>query len=158
MDAGAERAAVARPAWDEREPGAEPLCHRQGDVGREGMLGEAVSGQDDAVRPRVRERRRGTRLERSLGAVAVVDPLEHVGLVLGQAEAVLGDVPEPGPPWVDDEDLRAASRGLADPQVQDRDLLLGVEADHEDRLRALEVGVRRRERGCRRDRLGPAAE
>ena len=54
---------------------------------------------------------------------------------------------------MDDEDPRPAAGGLADPQVQERDLLLRVQSHDDDRLRALDVHVGRTHRRRGRDQL-----
>src|SRR5207248_7886270 len=53
----------------------------------------------------------------------------------------LGDVPQSRAARMDDEDPRAAPGRLAYPQVQDGQLLLGVQSDHEDRLRPFDILV-----------------
>ena len=86
-----------------------------------------------------------------------MDPLQHVRLVFGEAERVIGDVPQARPARVDHEHGGAPARGLADPQVQDRHLLLGVQPRDEDHLRALHVAVGRVERRRRGQQLRVAA-
>ena len=76
---------------------------------------------------------------------------------------VLGDVVQPRPTRMHDEDLRSPCCGLADPQMQDRYLLLRIEARQQDHGRVLDVGIRHRSRaigdGRRGDDLGqPAVE
>ena len=157
MDPRSKRAAVARPARDEREPSAVLLGDRQRDVGRERMLREPLADQDDGLAPGLAERTGDAPLERILGRLPLVDPLEDVGLVFGEAERVLGDVPQPRPAWMDHEDVGAAARGLADPQVEDRHLLLRVQPRDEDHLRALHVPVARAERRRGGEELGVTA-
>ena len=142
MHAGAQRPALVRAPRHEGEPCPVPLGDREGDVGGERVLREAFAGHDDGVGPGVARAPRSTRASNEpSGASPSWIRSKHVRLVLGPAEQVLGDVVQSRAAWVDDEDLRSAPSGLADPQVQDRNLLLGVEAREHDHLRALDVPV-----------------
>jgi hypothetical protein len=89
------------------------------------LLGQHRPGQDDAPLPSRLER-----LERPRRRAVRFDPrrpAQERGLVAGQARDVLREIPQPRPPRVQHEHLRAATGRLADPEVQDRQLLFGVE-------------------------------
>ena len=79
------------------------------------MLREPLADQDHGLAPGLAERTGDAPLERILGRLPLVDPLQDVGLVFGEAERVLGDVPQPRPARMDHEHVGAAARGLADP-------------------------------------------
>jgi hypothetical protein len=122
MHAATQRPAISRSPRHESEPRAVTVRDRERDVRGERMLGQALAHQHDGLAADLSERRRHAGLERVLGRVAVVDLLEHVGLVLGQAQVVLGEVPEPGPARPDHEHPGAGACRLADPKVQNRHL------------------------------------
>ena len=127
MQPGAERAPVVRAPRHEGEPRAEPLRDRERDVCGERVLGEPLPGDHDGVRAGLAQRGGDAPLEGLGPVVAVVDPLEHVRLVLGPAELVLGDVgSRVVRGWIT-KTFAPPAGGLADPEVQDRQLLLGVE-------------------------------
>ena len=62
----------------------------------------------------------------------------------GGAEHVVRDVPQPGAPGMHHEHPRPGPGRLADPKVQDRKLLFGVDPDEHDDLGPLDVAVRDR--------------
>ena len=162
MHARAERASVVRPPGRVAEPGADLARDRERQVGGERMLGEPFTREHDALTPRVAERGSRARFERSV-VDPFPDPVEHEDLAARTRRQVLGDVVQPCPTRVHDEDLRSPRGGLADPQMQDGHLLLRIEAGEQDRGRVLDVGVRHRSLaigdGRRRDDLGqPAVE
>ena len=146
VDPGAQGPAVAGATRHERHATAVLLGDGQRDVGGQRVLRQAFADQDHRVAAGLAQRGADPALERVRRSVPVVDPLQHVRLVLGEAERVFGDVPQTRPARMDHEDGGALARGLADPQVQDRHLLLGVQPRDEDHLRALDVPVGRPER------------
>ena len=139
MDPGRERAAVVRAAGDVREPrpGVGGECSRP--VHAQGVIGEP--------RPRDHEPRVAHLAERArdvveLGPVPALLLLQEPRLVAGTAQDVLGDVPEAGPAGVQHDDPSAGGRRLPESQMQDRNLLLGVQTRDEDHLRPFHVAIR----------------
>ena len=98
-------------------------------------------------------------LERVRRGVAVVDPLQHVRLVLGEAERVFGDVPQARPARVDHEDRRprcarpcgSAGAGSAPPARRPAPRR-GSPSRARRRRRSSRAATRRR--AARRDRRG----
>ena len=146
MHAGLQGPAVVRAAGDVREPRPGPGGERPCGVHRARPVRQARSRDDQTGVARLGER------TGEAGAV-----LEGRDLAAGRDEDVLGDVEQARAPRVQHHDAGAPLGRLAQPQVQDRHLLLGVEAGDEDHLRALDVPVRHARRRGRDLGLGVAA-
>jgi hypothetical protein len=139
MHAGLQGPAVVRAAGDVREPSPGPGGERPCGVHRARPVRQARSRDDQAGVARLGER------TGEAGAV-----LEGRELTTGRDEDVLGHIEQAGAPRMQHHDAGPPLCGPSQPQVQDRHLLLGVEAGDEDHLRALDVPVRHaRRRGPR---------
>ena len=111
-----------------------PVVLGRGERGGGGA--RALTGDHHAAPVRVAERReRG--VERRVGAAR-----QQPRLVTRAGRATCSATSrQPRLARVHDDDPGATTGRLAQPQVQDRDLLLGVQADHDDHGRALEVAI-----------------
>ena len=147
-----QRAVIARTARDPRESGA--VRPRRGDGAVRGplLLSESGAGKDEPALPRGRERCAGARR-----IAARRDRGERLDLAAGTHEHVLGDVMQPRSARGHDHDPCATGRRLAQAQVQDRHLLLGIEPDDHDRGGSLDLAIRHALGTGRGQHLGRAA-
>ena len=139
MDPGDERAAVVRAARHvgESRPGVRRQRFRH--LHRFGLIGEPRSRDHEARVARLAECARDPV---DLGPVATFFLPEEHDLIAGTAHDVLGDVPEAGPAGMQHGDPRAGRRRLPESEMQDRNLLLGVQTRDEDHLRPFHVAIR----------------
>ena len=151
MNPRSQGAAVAGPPRNEREPSAD-RCGQLYGLGHSALaLREARAGQDQGPIARLPHGPAGgfhlVALDRC-GPLASESPtglrqlLQERSLFARPAQQVFGHVPQPCAARMDHEHLRAGACGLPDPQVEDGDLLLRVEAHHHDGPGPLDVAVR----------------
>ena len=139
MDPGHERAAIVRAAGDVGEPRPGVRRQRGRHLDPLGLIGEPRPRDHE---PRVARLTQGGRDLGDLRPGAALLVHQEQRLVAGTAQDVLGDVPEAGPAGVQHDDPRAGGRRLPQSEVQDGNLLLGVQARDEDHLRSLHVAIR----------------
>jgi hypothetical protein len=139
MDPCDERPAVVRAAGHVGEPRAGVDGERPRPIDRLGVIGEPRPRHDEPGISRLPQRGRDGL---DLRTVPTLLLLQEPRFVARTAEDVLGDVPEPRVPRMQDDDPRARGGGLPQPEVQDRHLLLGIETRDEDHLRFLDVPIR----------------
>ncbi len=133
-----ERATVVGPPGHVCEPRTRLGRERTGVRNAERVVGQSRTGDHEAGIARL-AKRVDHRLD--LRPMTALFRLQQPRLVAGPAQDVLRDVVQPRPPRVQDEDLRPSPRGLAQPQVQDRDLLLRVQPRDQDDRGALDVVI-----------------
>ena len=139
MQTGPEGAAIVRPAAQQHEPRILPA--RQCRHGRDGTRGlkDARSGQDHRAGSSVVQR--CPQVCKSGAVFSAPEAFGQLGLTACSRQEMGGHVPQPRSTGMDDENLRAPARGLADAQMQDGQLVLGIEPHHDDHLGPFDIAV-----------------